>query len=296
MSDQSTLDIWAKWLLESRFGGDDERMKMVYNDFLYPIRDKVLELSRLKEGETLLDVGTGDGLIAFGALNLAPNVEVVFSDISQDMLDVCHSLVEQSGDIKRTRFLNASADDLSALSEGSVDVVTTRSVLIYVKEKQTAFDEFYRVLKPGGRVALFEPINSYYYPPPPNCWMGYDIMPVQEPISKVKAYFDGLQPAADPMLDFGERDLIELAERANFETIGLELQIESKPIKMSWEDHLRRMRTPGNPKIPSLAEAMDEILSQTEIDAINAHFKEKVEEGSGRHRFAMAYMWARKPE
>ena len=45
------------------------------------------------------------------------------------------------------------------MADGSVDVVTTRSVLIYVKDKAAALREFYRVLKPGGRVSLFEPIN-----------------------------------------------------------------------------------------------------------------------------------------
>lgn len=54
------------------------------------------------------------------------------------------------GDLFRASFVCASADDLSQIASGSVDVVTARSVLIYVADKAQCFREFYRVLKPGG--------------------------------------------------------------------------------------------------------------------------------------------------
>ena len=105
-------------------------------------------------------MGTGDGLIAFGALNrLGPSGRVIFSDISQDLLDHCREAATAEGLADRCRFVLAPADQLTALPDASVDVVTTRSVLIYVKDKAQAMREFYRVLKPGGRVSLFEPIN-----------------------------------------------------------------------------------------------------------------------------------------
>jgi len=49
------------------------------------------------------------------------------------------------------------ADDLAAIPDASVDVVTTRSVLIYVRDKRRAFGEFARVLRPGGWISIFEP-------------------------------------------------------------------------------------------------------------------------------------------
>jgi ubiquinone/menaquinone biosynthesis C-methylase UbiE len=81
--------------------------------------------------------------------------------------------------LKCCEFVFASADDLSPLVDASVDVVTTRSVLIYVSAKQQAFKEFYRVLKPKGRLSIFEPINRFAYPEPPHIFMGYDITPVR---------------------------------------------------------------------------------------------------------------------
>ena len=54
--------------------------------------------------------------------------------------------------VERCSFVKAAADDLAGVANESVDVVTTRSVLIYVADKARAVDEFMRVLRPGGRV------------------------------------------------------------------------------------------------------------------------------------------------
>ena len=136
MKQKSALDIWAAWILDRRFGDNAELMRQVYEEFLYPIRDRVLDNAAYAEGETLLDVGCGDGLIPFGALSRTQTGPVIFSDISQDLLDYCAEIVEQTEDRNRSQFLNASADDLSALHDNSVDVVTSRSVLVYISDKE----------------------------------------------------------------------------------------------------------------------------------------------------------------
>ena len=63
-----TPDRWHRWLLDVRFGGDPETRQRDLAEFFYPVRDRVLDQARLRPGDTVLDVGTGDGLIAFGAL------------------------------------------------------------------------------------------------------------------------------------------------------------------------------------------------------------------------------------
>lgn len=56
--------------------------------YLFPIRDRILADARVADGDVLLDVGAGDGLIAFGALPFVGETgTVIFSDISQDLLD-----------------------------------------------------------------------------------------------------------------------------------------------------------------------------------------------------------------
>src|SRR6266508_5480967 len=105
----SQKDIWSHWMLDRRFGGDPERMKMMF-DFLYPLRDKVLSHIHLKEKETLLDVGCGDGLIAFGALQKFETCRVIFSDISQDLLEHSEALAREMNLRDRCQFVRASAD------------------------------------------------------------------------------------------------------------------------------------------------------------------------------------------
>jgi ubiquinone/menaquinone biosynthesis C-methylase UbiE len=146
--------------MDGRFGGDPAARERLLTELLYPVRDTVLDKARLRPGDTVLDVGAGDGLIAFGALErLAPSGHVVFSDISQDLLDHCRAAAAAEGLPDRCRFVLASADSLDGIADASVDVVTARSVLIYVKDKAEALRAFCRVLRPGGRISVFEPIN-----------------------------------------------------------------------------------------------------------------------------------------
>jgi ubiquinone/menaquinone biosynthesis C-methylase UbiE len=295
---ESKPDIWAEWLLHRRFGGDSERMKSVLENFLYPIRDKVLNNANLRDGKTLLDVGCGDGLIAFGALEKINMHQVIFNDISEDLLDHVRSIAREMQMLDRCEFLKSSADDLAAVADNSIDAVTTRSVLIYVSAKHTAFEEFFRVLKPDGRLSIFEPINRFAWPEQPHLFSGYDVMPIMEIAGKIKTLYERLQPTdTDPMLDFDERDLLLFAERAGFKEIHLELQAEVKmpaeydqPIENNiWEGFIKFA---GNPKIPTLEEAMQQILTQEEIDIFVSHLRPLVMSKRGISRSSLAYLWA----
>src|SRR5215211_2039823 len=288
--ENSSQDIWSQWLLKRRFGGDPELMKKMF-DFLFPIRDKVLSHIHLEAGETLLDVGCGDGLIAFGALEKFAGSRAIFSDISQDLLTHAEALAREMNLHDRCRFVRASADDLSMLSDRAVNALSTRSVLIYVSAKQQAFDEFHRVLKTGGELSIFEPINRFSFPEPPTRFEGYDVTPVADIAQKVVAVYLRLQPPeSDPMTAFDERDLLAQAEKAGFSEIHLELQARVMPHEDG--DWSAFLHTAGNPKIPTLAEAMQQALTPAETERFTAHLRPLVEARQGVHRAAMAYLWA----
>jgi SAM-dependent methyltransferase len=101
-------------------------------------------------------------------------------------------------------------------------------VLIYVKDKAAALREFYRVLRPGGRISLFEPVNQLMSRQPDRL-LGYEMRPVAALAAKLEAFYESIQPrASDPMVDFDDRDLVRHAEAAGFPEIGLELQVSVK--------------------------------------------------------------------
>ena len=289
-------DHWAQWLLKRRFGGDaastGERAQFM--ERLLRVRDQILDRSALAPGETLLDVGCGDGLIGFGALARRAGT-VFFSDVSADLIAVCRSAAMELGDLDRCRFLEAGAVDLAALSEQSVDVVTTRAVLIYVQAKQQAFDEFFRVLRPGGRISVYEPINRFGHGErDEELFWFYPVDGLSELAARIAAVYTDLQPPeVDPMLNFDERDLVRHAEEAGFFPIELKLEAEIRPIEpRQWESF---HNSAPNPKVPTVAEAMEQALTPEERERVVAHLRPLVEAGRGTWRMAHAHLYAVKP-
>ena len=279
-------DIWADWLRTRRTGGDPEYERRML-EHLETVRDHVLDNARLVAGETLLDVGCGNGLIAFGGLERGAHV--VFVDVSQALLDDCRRLALDAGIADRCRFVEAAATELDTIEDESIDIVTTRSVLIYVKDKERAFAEFHRVLQAGGRISLFEPINSFGMAERRKSW-GYDFDGIRDLMDKLTEVYASRQPPDDPMLDFDERDLVSLAEDAGFFPIHLEYRADIEPPEArNWESFVH---SSGNPKIPTLAEAMDEALTAAERERLVAALRPAVEEGRGAWRMGHAYLWA----
>jgi ubiquinone/menaquinone biosynthesis C-methylase UbiE len=264
---------------------------------MYSVRDRVLTSARVEAGDTLLDVGTGSGLIGFGALPLVgESGRVIFSDISDALVEHCRRVAAEDGVEARCEFAVASVDNLAATPDRSVDVVTSRSVLIYVKDKARAMCEIHRVLRPGGRLSIFEPINSFDYPWPEGRFFGYDAGPVKDLAAKVMAVYHRLQPSGDPMIDFDERDLLRWVENAGFVDIhlSLEVTIDARPWTggRPWDAFLR---VAGNPCVPPVGEVLDEALSPEEKSRFAAHLQPLVERGEGESRLAVAYLHAVKP-
>jgi hypothetical protein len=102
-----------------------------------------------------------------------------------------------------------------------------------------------------------------------------------------------VQPADDPMFDFDERDLVALAERAGFFPIELEYVAEIRAFEpRSWQSFLHGS---PNPKVPTLAEAMEQALTPEERTRLVAALRPAVEEGRGVWRMGHAYLSAVKP-
>ncbi len=285
-------DHWKQWLLERRHGGDAAKLQATLDD-LHPVRDRILDNGKFAEDQTLLDVGCGDGLVAFGALQRTDRSTVWFADISEPLLRHSEELVREAGVVDRCRFVQASADDLSGVPSDFFDLVTTRSVLIYVRDKRKALEEFHRVLNPAGMISLHEPINRFPVSVPDNLigpYYGYDIGPVRDLWEKVAAI--RFTEATNSMIDFDERDLVRFAEQVGFSRIRLQLELSIMPKEAeSWQTFLN---TAGNPNVPTMGEAIEQALCPEEQDQFERHLKPLVEAGAGTTRSALTYLIAEK--
>jgi arsenite methyltransferase len=286
-----TTDRWAAWLLEHRFGGDAGQRDAAMVQ-LGEFRDRVLAGARVRRGDVVLDVGCGDGLLGVAALDLVGRSgHVIFADVSADLLAECRRIVDDLGHRERAAFVHTGLPELAGIDAASVDVATTRSVLIYVADKAASFASLHRVMRPGGRLSIFEPIYSFGHPPPANTFLGLDVTGLEDLAERVKDVYRRFQPENDPMVDFDERDLLGLAEAAGFDEIHLDyhVDIDVEPVRMTWSTMLHH--TP-NPLVPTLREALDEALIGIEREALTERLRDQLERGATRRRFASAYLTA----
>src|SRR6266540_1675044 len=263
-------DRWARWVLRLRDSGDVE-VRTRGASLLAAYRDGVLDRAAVREGDVLLDVGTGDGLVGFGALDrVGPDGRVIFSDVSADLL---------------------------AVADRSVYIVTTRSVLIYVARKQAAFAELFRVLRPGGRLSIFEPINSFMLEEACYGLFGLDLTPVADLVPKVRGAFRAVPPEQDPMLNFDERDLLRWVRDAGFTAVELDYRAEvDVPEAMPTTDWEALKKMAPNPLAPTYEEALAQALTDQERERFEAHVRAVLAAGApARKTIATVFLRAVRP-
>jgi len=293
-------DLWAQRILEPRYKNDPELQKDVEANFIQ-IRNTVLQNAHVVAGETVLDVGCGNGLIAFEALShVGEEGKMLFCDISQPLLEHCRTLARKRGVLDQCQFVAASADDLSLIETNSVDVVTTRSVLVYVKKKQQAIQEFYRVLKPKGRLSICEHIPSLMYPEPPNMFFGYCVTPIMPITQKIRAVYEQIEPPE--VGNFGVHDLWRFVTDAGFSEMHLGLLADVLPStvrhgsvvqKPSWEAFLKWSR---HPLVPTVGEAISQALTADEAEQFTSYLRPLLETRQNERRSALAYLSGMKLE
>ena len=203
-------------------------------------RDRVLDGARLEAGETVADVGAGTGLLTFGAVErVGPEGDVIALDISVDALEELRA----NTSAPNISYLVGSADVLP-LPDVAVDAVVTRSVLIYVDDKDEAAREFHRVLRPGGRVSLFEPINRHNL----RLWQAIDLTPLGGLASRVQEWTEASYANPDdPMLNFDEKDLVRWFGDTGLADVRID--VDTHEHHVSGDRYLNQVGAPGRPTL-----------------------------------------------
>ena len=112
-----------------------------------------IALASLKEGEIVLDLGSGAGFDCFLAANrVGKTGRIIGVDMTPEMLDAAKRNARQGGHTN-VEFRLGEIENLPA-ADNSVDAVISNCVINLVPDKARAFSEAYRVLKPGGRLMI----------------------------------------------------------------------------------------------------------------------------------------------
>ncbi len=175
-------------------------------------------IASLKEGETVLDLGSGGGFDCFlAAQAVGETGRVIGVDVTPEMVSKAHQNGASAG-FKNIEFRLGEIENLP-VADASVDVIISNCVINLSPEKPRVFREALRVLKPGGRLAISDVVATAQLP---------------DEMKKDLALYAGCVAGAASI-----DELVDMLRKAGFTHIRIQPKDESREFIRDWAPGMR---------------------------------------------------------
>ena len=205
----------------SSFAGDYSKLKG-YN----PDADLALgcglptQFANIKKGGTVVDLGSGAGNDCFVAREIVGATgKIIGIDMTPDMISKAEKNAKKL-DLNNVEFKLADIESLPVASN-TADVVVSNCVLNLVPDKQKAFDETFRILKPGGHFSISDIVTK---------------LPLPESLQQVAALYTGCVAGALPLDEYFSK-----IKKAGFQNVHIQ---QEKKISLP-DEILEKYLTPN---------------------------------------------------
>jgi arsenite methyltransferase len=170
-------------------------------------------LASLKPGQTVLDLGSGAGFDAFlAAKAVGPTGRVIGVDMTPEMISKARKN-KASGGYARVEFRLGEIENLP-VADASVDVIISNCVINLSPDKPQVFREAFRVLKPGGRLAISDVVGT---------------APLPESVRQDIALYAGCVAGTSPI-----EEVAAMLQAAGFEKPHIEPKPQSREFIREW--------------------------------------------------------------
>lgn len=247
---------WAEWLVAH--GQADEQSVAE--------AERVLEAAALQPGDTVVDVGAGLGLLTLATHERIGDGWVIAVDPSAGALEGLLQLAHEAG-ASGIMYLVGDAEVLP-LPDAAVDVAVLRSVLAHVSNITAACGELARVLRPGGRLSLREPLGrAGTYLATAVDWSELGML-----AERIGAEWETFA-ASDPLQRLDAETVVRELESAGFADVEHSVEAPGEDWQVTEASVDARLDARGSPTAPTARERWRAAFGDDELAAIVAHLK-----------------------